>query len=115
MAVAAAVIEQGEGRTTRVTWAAMAAGDTGDPISLPGAPDATVQVVGTFSGSTVTLEGSLEKTPVNWFPLSNQADSNIAFTAPGGEFIQQVVTWIRPSAAGGTGTGLIVTLLARAV
>ena len=48
MAVIVGVRTDGEGRTLRYEWAAMAGGDSGSPVSVPGASDKTVQISGTL-------------------------------------------------------------------
>ena len=88
------------------TWASMATGDTGAPISMVQANDRSIQVTGTFSTSTVTIQGSNDGT--NWFTLNSPQGTAATFTAAGLIAIQEHTRYLRPSISGGTGTGLTV-------
>lgn len=89
------------------TWT-VSTGDVGEAVEMPMANDRSVQVVGTFATTTVVLQGSNDGT--NWFTLSNPQGTDISFTASGLEAVQEHVRYMRPSASGGTGTGLVVSL-----
>lgn len=103
---------RGEGATYRHIWAALQNGDNGAPASIPGAPDQTVQVFGTFgSGGTVIIEGSCEATPSNWFPLVDPQGNPISFTAAGGELVLELVAHVRPRVTAGDGTTSLTVLL----
>jgi len=54
---------------------------TGLPVSIPGAADRTVQVIGTFGGATVIIEGSNDG--VTWAQCHDATGVLIAFTAAG--------------------------------
>jgi hypothetical protein len=93
---------------TLVTWDAMATGDSGAPFGLNAAADITIQVTGTFSGSTVTFEGSNDGT--NWHPLTQRGGmTNMAYTAAANHICQEMPAFIRPIIAGGTGSAFKVT------
>lgn len=104
-------LAEGDARTVIATWAAMATGDTGAAIRYAGAADRTVQIVGTFSGSTVTLQGSLDGD--NWAALTDAQGNAIAMAAAGLEAITELVRFVRPVVTGGSGAGLTVMLLMR--
>jgi hypothetical protein len=93
---------------TLVTWDAMATGDSGAPFGLNAAADITIQVTGTFGGSTVTFQGSNDGT--NWHPLTQRGSTtNMAFTAAANHICQEMPAFIRPIIAGGTGSAFKVT------
>lgn len=96
-------------KATTSIWTGLATGDTGSPATTNG-KDMSVQVTGTFSGATVTIEGSNDGT--NWVTLNDKAvpANPCTFTAAGLKGVLQQVKYIRPSVASGTGTGLVVTL-----
>jgi len=93
---------------TLVTWDAMATGDSGAPFGLNAAADITIQVTGTFGGSTVTFQGSNDGT--NWHPLTQRGSTtNMAYTAAANHICQEMPAFIRPIIAGGTGSAFKVT------
>lgn len=99
-------------RMSHVSWANLASGDDGFPVGpYPGA-DRSVQVTGTFGGSTVTLQGSNDLTsPTNWFTLSDPQGNPLTWTSSRLEQISEYPLWMRPVVVGGTGTGLRVEML----
>lgn len=108
--------EEAEGRTYRVVWANLGNGDTGKPVTYPGAGDFTMQVVAADfgAGGAVLLEGSCEKTPVNYFTLKDPQGNDLSFSADGGELVSEGTTWVRPRVPTGDGnTDITVTLLLR--
>lgn len=112
MAEIAATVAEGEARTFIVQWV-LGAGDTGKPISYPGAADRTVQIFGTFGGATVAMQGTLELSPTTWLPVTDAQGNAISATSNTLEAITELVRWIRPSVAGGTGTAVTILLLMR--
>ncbi len=91
-------------------WAAMANGDTGAPIQMPGYGDKSIQVTGTFgAGGSCTLEGSNDLTnPTNFFPLTTPAGTTIAITSAGLVAVTEACLWIRPHVTAGDGTTALV-------
>ncbi len=93
---------------TLVTWNAMATGDDGAAFGLNAAADITIQVTGTFGGSTVTFQGSNDGT--NWHPLTQRGSTtNMAYTASANHICQEMPAFIRPVITGGTGSAFKVT------
>jgi hypothetical protein len=93
---------------TLVTWNAMATGDDGAAFGLNAAADITIQVTGTFGGSTVTFQGSNDGT--NWHALTQRAGTaNMAYTAAANHTCNEMPAFIRPIIAGGTGSAFKVT------
>ncbi len=112
MTTIAADRTQGGGSTYRHVWAGLANGDDGAPVTIPGAPDRTVQVFGTFgAGGTIVFEGTLEAVPVNWFPLVDPQGNAISFGAAGGELVLELVAHIRPRVTAGDGTTDITAIV----
>jgi hypothetical protein len=88
-----------------LTWAALGNADDGAPYAVPFAANITVQVIGTFGGATVKLQGSNDGT--NWFDLTKRAGtSSASFTAAGGATANENPAYIRPVTSGGTGTNV---------
>lgn len=115
MAVIAAVRTEGPGRTYRYTWDSMAGGDSGEPVSIPGASDKTVQISGTFGTSTVSIQGSLYAADSGVYAnlTDPQGNALTAIAAAALESITENTTWIKPVVAAGSGTPITVVLLAR--
>ena len=112
MAVQPFVRSDGGGATQvpLFTWAAMANGDTGKPISIVDFPDRTVTFTGTFgAGGSATLEGSNDG--VNFFALKDPSGAVIAKTAAGGCVVVEHPLQIRPHVTAGDGTTAIVCIL----
>ena len=109
MAIIAATTDRNTAAgATLVTWDAMATGDSGAPFGLNAAADITIQVTGTFGGSTVTFQGSNDGT--NWHPLTQRGSTtNMAYTAAANHICQEMPAFIRPNITGGTGSAFKVT------
>lgn len=79
-------------------------GDVGAAVAMPGYPDRTVQILGTFgTGGEITLEGSLDG-GTTYFTLTDPQGNSIVKTAAGGEAITELVGLIRPRLTAGTGS-----------
>jgi hypothetical protein len=101
----------------RITWSGLLNTDDGAPYS--GLLDAirTVQVTGTFSTATVTIQGSLEATPTNYLTLNDLQGNPLTFTTGAGnriEGLQEGIVSIRPIVSGGDGTTNLVCILMQA-
>lgn len=94
------------GRTVQFTWASMAGGDTGTPVSFPTANKLTIQATGTVT--TLIIEGSNDGT--NWATLNDLSNTAIASLGAAIEGIQENPRFIRPNLT--TGTAVVVTLVA---
>ncbi len=103
------------GKVHRFTWIGLANGDDGEPISIPGASDMTVQVFGTFGASgTIILEGTCRETATTFFQLRDGGDNVISFGSADGEMVAPIAVFIRPRVTAGDGTtNLTMILLAR--
>lgn len=95
------------------TWSGIASGDDFEPVSAPRHPEATVQATGTFGSATVTLEVSNDG--LVFHPLDDFVGDPIAFTAAGYFILPRApFRFLRPAIAGAGGSGITVTVLAKA-
>ena len=94
-------------------WEALVTGSLdGESISIPGASDRCVQVIGTFDTATLTMQGSNDG--VTWASLTDFQDADIAFTAAGMKIIAEAPLYIRPLVSSvGASTDLDVYLFSR--
>ena len=98
---------------TRLTWANLAQGETGQRARVDGA-DLTVTVTGTFGGATVTLLGTNVAGGTGIAVKDIGGAAAISLTAAGSAVAYEVYAEIWPVVTGGGGTtDLTVTLLAR--
>ena len=100
-----------DGSVMRVTWSAMATGDTGAPFAFSNFADRSIQVLGTFGGATCTIEGSNDGT--NYAALSNSGGTSIALTSASIQQVLQLSQLIRPNVSGGAGASITVVMLVR--
>jgi hypothetical protein len=94
-------------------WADFSTADTATPMQQSAKPAnlATVQVVGTFGGATVTLEGSNDGT--NYVTMRDVDGADISFTAAGYAEFSTAFRYIRPASTGGTGDDVDVYICLR--
>lgn len=100
-------------RSNVFVWPALANGDTGLPIEIPGLANRSVQVTGTFgAGGSITMQGSNDGS--NWATLTDGDGNNITITAAKIENIYEFTRYVRPSVTAGDGTtALTITLVGR--
>lgn len=98
----------------KVTWSAMANGDTGEPVRLPRHQVKTFQLLGTLSvGGACTYQGSNDD-GTTWASLADKQGTTTAKTALGLMSTQDQTVLVRPSITAGDGsTSLTVVLLAQ--
>lgn len=95
-----------------ITWAGLSEADSSPaPFEGPEWADRSVQIVGTFNGGTVVMEGSNDGT--NWATLTDPQGNAISKTAAGIEQIEEVTRYMRPKVSAGTGLTINVILLVR--
>jgi len=97
------------GKSSLVSWSALATGDTGAPIQGVGLSDRSVQFTGTFGGATVVLEGSNDGT--NYVTLTDPAGVALSFTSAGLKQLLQITRYMRPSVSGGAAVAINCHLL----
>lgn len=97
----------------RVIWSGIAASDTFDAFTLTQQYGlaASLQVVGTFSSSVITMQVSNDGT--NWVTAKDLLGADITFSATGYRELSLSAAYIRPSIASGSGTGLSVIMVLR--
>lgn len=89
----------------QTTWTGLLVTDDGSWVANDGHPDRTFQVLGTFGGATLRMEGTNEATPgAAVFTLTDQVGGPLAFTAAGGRVAAEAPRWVRPFVVGGDGT-----------
>lgn len=111
----------GEGAAIKVVWTDVTTGDTGAPVEVFGYNDRSVQVEGTFSGATCTIQGSLDAVLTgsavsvagNYEALRDPSSTSLTFTTAGLKGVLEMVRTIRPSVAAGAGTLTVTMLCAR--
>jgi hypothetical protein len=92
------------------TWANMANADVGEPLQSSALADRSVQVFGTFSGGSVTIQGSNDG--VNWATLTDLQGNDLVFSTAKIEMITEITRYIRPVVSG-AGASLTVVLFAK--
>jgi len=97
------------------TYAAMANGDDGEPLSSPEFGDICVQITGTLgAGGTLVWQGSNDKSV--WHTLNNAQGGTMSLTALAIKQVVERPLWMRPAVTAGDGTtSLVATVLARRV
>jgi len=97
-----------------IQWTLTDADPTGDwQPNITGA-DRTVQVIGTFGGGTVTMQGTNEVvSPANPVTLKDDLNTAVTFTAAGARFIRENMYNTRPVLSGSTGATVTVLLCTR--
>ncbi len=91
-------------------WDFDAAGQDGATAEIASFTDRSVQVSGTFGGTTVTIEGSNNGT--TWVTLTDTAGTALTFTSAGLRQILQVTRYIRAKTTSGTGVSVKAALVA---
>ena len=106
------------GNTFYVIWETLTENnEVGHPISIPGASDRSVHVLGTVGGATVLIEGSNVISPSadsDWFTLHDENGDLLSFTiVDDGHAISENTLHLRPRLTGGSGTDVDVIMLFR--
>lgn len=84
----------------------LASGETGEALAMSQFADKTVQVFGTFSTGSVSLEGSMDGT--NWAALTNDGTNALTFTGGAIKSIMENPRFLRPVATTVTSVTVIV-------
>lgn len=118
MALITGVTVPTHGNTFHVIWETMTETDNeGHPVSIPGASDRSVQVMGTVGAATVLIEGSNVISPTvdgDWFTLHDENGDLLSFTVVDiGHAISENTLHLRPRLTGGSGTDVDVLMLFR--
>ena len=100
--------------TTRVLWEALTeANSDGSGVEFSDYADRSVQVIGTFGGATIALQGSNDG-GTTWAALSDPQGNALSFTSAGIEQVGTISQMIRPIVTGGASVDVDVWLFARA-
>lgn len=114
MPVIKAEKREGPGSPFRYVWKDIPRASEGEPLSLSGGTDRSIQVFGRFRGATVVIEGSLEDVPVNYAPLTDRQGNEISFLGAGMAIIAGVTYHTRWRVLGGSAeTNLTVIIMSR--
>lgn len=103
------------------TWSGLDGDDTGVPVNVSKCRELTAHIYsGTYGGSTITLEGSVDPrgnpahadaANAEWAGLADNSGTAISKTADAIESVQEHPIWLRPKTAAGTGANIMVGLV----
>ena len=111
MATAVSEIQHGRMARVRVYEWTLTDGETGDAIEVPES-DVSVEGTGTWSGATLTIEGSMTPESGGTFlPAKDQAGAAISWTANGSALVLQNFYRMRPKVTGGSSSSLKVRII----
>lgn len=113
MATITPAIDRTIAKIPRVIWETITSADTPDalPISEQWGLAASVQIVGTFGGATVTMEHSNDGT--NWVTAKDLQGTNISLNATGMAEFSLSSAYIRPLVSGGAAYDIDVIVVFR--
>lgn len=94
---------------SRVKWASLGGADVGSAFEQADFMDRSVQVLGTFGGGTVVIQGSNDG-GATWATLTDLQGNALSFSAAGLKRVNELTQYIRPSVSGGTGSAIDVYL-----
>lgn len=101
-----------DGSIVRVTWTPVIETDTCAPASLPEFADKSIQVFGSFGGTSVALHGSNDG-GTTFAALNIPAGTAIAITTTSIKQVLENTEQIKPVLTGGTSTSISVVVLCR--
>lgn len=102
----------GDGSAKIIKYAGLSEADSSPaPVSMLEWADRSVQVVGTFGGGTITIEGSNDGS--NWATLTDPQGNNLAITSAKIEQISEMTLYVRPKPSVGTGMNIDVIFALR--
>lgn len=99
--------------TVVATWATVTEAGTFTPVGPRFADysDRSVQIVGTFGGATIVLNGSNDGT--NYAGLTDPQGNAISKTSAAIEAISEATLWVNPTHSGGSSESINVILVMR--
>ncbi len=105
-------VAPGDGSVIAINYDALSEADTAPAFfEFPAWNDQSVQVVGTFGGGNVSIEGSNNGT--DWIILKDPAGNALTFTAAALAEIGTPARYIRPKQPTGTGVDVNVFFILR--
>jgi len=106
---ARSMLPPGDGTAVMASWDNLDESDTGPAaMEVTEYDSAVVQVIGTFNGGTVVLQGSNDG--VNWATVQDIAGDAISLTAAGISSLRDLPRYLRPLVSAGTGLDIDVFL-----
>lgn len=90
-------------------WTGLLAGDDGDGMPFAQYTDKSAQVIGTFGGATVRIEGSNNGT--DWAVLTDPQGNDLLITSAKIERVTEATVHVRPRIIGGDGTTNLSVLM----
>ena len=112
-AITGAVPLANSGDAALITWTLTTADHTGDAVAYEDYADRTFQVLGTFGGATVELQGSLDG-GTTWVVLTDPQGNALTKTAAALEAVSEAVPRIRAKlTVVGVGASVTAILYAR--
>lgn len=100
-----------EGSSKKITWATMANGDTGSPISFPEYYDRSVQVKGTFgAGGNCRIDGSNDG-GATYAALNDRNNNALNIAAAGLKAVNENAEMMRPNITAGDGTTALTVIM----
>jgi hypothetical protein len=93
-----------------VSWLNLAKGDTGQPYSMPGWQDRSIQIEGAFDSANATFKGSNDGT--TYYVLTDPQGNAISKTAAALEEITEMTRYVRPEVDGSGGSAAVDFILA---
>lgn len=102
--------DSGHGASISALWETLTeTNTTGRAVGLSALPDRSVQVVGTFGGTSISLYGSNDG--ATWVILNDPLGDPLTFTSAGLRQVAELTRYVRPLVTGGTGVDLDVYML----
>ena len=95
-------------------WTGVTENDTCAPIATPDKNERTFQASGTFGGTTVSLQGTLDPAMAAFYPcFALETGAAVAITAAGRVGILQNDYAVKPVVTGGTSVSVNIWFMAR--
>jgi hypothetical protein len=106
------ITQWGEREVHICSWNNLLQGDEGVPLQMPASNDRSVQVVGTFDGAAIEIQGSNDG--VNYSVLADPQGLALSFNSSKIEVVLELTRYIKPVVVGGgASTNLNVVMLVR--
>ena len=86
--------------------------DSGDAVVVPGFSDVTIQVLGTFAGATITIQGSNDG-GTTWATINDLFGAAMTFTSAGIKGVAEGAERLRPTITAGSSSNLDVYAVVR--
>lgn len=110
------VSDRKDGSAIMVSWVDGGANNSANtylPVSYPKHSNKSIQVLGTFGGASVAIQGSndIVGTPTNFASLNDPGGTVIAITSAKIKAVLENTVHIQPVATGGTSQNLTIQML----